>query len=120
LPTELPNRNTNWIGWFRRSWWHEGKWAVAALSIPALLVVLMQALPSALVLPAFSIVAVSCGFLVALCSYLRPPASLASRERAQVMAGMLLLVGFGASMMTNVGDALSALAELEKVYAAAK
>jgi hypothetical protein len=117
LPTDLPKRDKTWIARFRRSWWNG---AVATLSIPALLVVLWNALPSPLVLPAFSIVTVSSGLLVALCLYLQPPASLASRERAEDMAGMLFLFGFGASMMTNVGDALSALGELEKAYAAAK
>jgi pimeloyl-ACP methyl ester carboxylesterase len=120
LPTQLPKRHTRWIAWFRRSRRKAGSWAVAALSIPALLVVLLSALPLPLVLPAFSIVTVSWGSLVALRLYLRPPASLASRERAEAVAGMLFLVGFGASMMTNVGDSLSALAELEKVYAAGK
>jgi hypothetical protein len=36
------------------------------------------------------------------------------------MAGILLLFGFGASMMTNVGEAFSAFAELEKAYAATR
>jgi hypothetical protein len=120
LPTELPKRETRWIGWFRRSWWSNGNWVVATLSIPALLIVLLQALPFALILPAVSIVAVGCGLLMALHLYLRPPASLASRERARDMAGIFLLFGFGASMMTNVGEAFSAFAELEKVYAATR
>ena len=120
MPTDLPKRDATRIAWFRQSWRNEGNWAVAALSIPTLLLVLMNALPSPLVLPVFSIITVSWGLLMALRSYLRPPLSLASRERAQAMAGMLFLLGFGASMMTNVGDSLSALAELEKVYAAAR
>jgi hypothetical protein len=120
LPTELPKRDTRWAGWFRRSWSSNGNWAVATLSIPALLIVLLQALPFALILPAVSIVAVGCGLFMTLRLYLRPPASLASRERARDMAGIFLLFGFGASMMTNVGEALSAFAELEKAYAASR
>ena len=116
MPTDLPKRDNSWIA-ARRNKRNE---VAAVLSIPALLVLLLGAFPTALVLPAFSIATVSWGLLVALRLYLWPQASLAARERAQVLAGMLLLFGFGASMMTNVGDALSAFAELERSYAAAK
>jgi hypothetical protein len=80
--------------------------------------VLSSILPSPLVLPAFGIITVSWGVLLALRSYLQPAGSLASRQRAETLAGLFLLFGFGASMMTNVGEALSALAELERAHAA--
>jgi hypothetical protein len=118
LPTELPKRDTAWNGWLRRWCGIERNWAVPTLSIPALLIVLSQSLPLALVLPAFSVTVVGCGVLMAVRLFLRPPISLEARERAVCLAGMFLLCGFGASVLTDVSDVLSAFAELERVYAA--
>jgi hypothetical protein len=118
LPTDLPKRTVTRIPQFAPPWLNDGYWALTALSIPALLIVLSSILPSPLVLPAFGIITVSWGVLLALRSYLRPAGSLASRQRAETLAGLFLLFGFGASMMTNVGEALSALAELERAHAA--
>jgi len=118
VPTELPKRDTMGIGWLRRWWRIERNWAVPTVSIPVLLIVLSQSLPLALVLPAFSVMVVGCGVLMAVRVYLRRPATLEARERAECLAGMFFLLGFGASVLTDVSDVLSAFAELERVYAA--
>lgn len=112
MPTDLPERN-------RRAAQSTGAtWSALASAVPAALLALIIALPSPLVLPAFAILAVTAGLLLSLHARgLRQAADVETRERARDVVGMLLLIGFGAAMMTDVGGALTALSEVEAVLA---
>lgn len=79
------------------------------LAVPALLTVMTGAVPAALVLPALSIVLVLLGIAVAVWGRLRR----SCRPALTDLVGALLLLGFGASMMADVPDALRTLSELQ-------
>ena len=86
---------------------------MASLSVPVLFVALTAALPGPLALPAFGFITFGIGMLVAMCAYLRQVVPAAARERLLDVAGMLVLIGSVAFIMT---DKAGAFAELGMNY----
>lgn len=90
-----------------------GPWAAAILLVPVALWVLSGTVPPALVLPALSVLTVITGLAVAGCTWLAQLTPSSLSDQRFDLAGGLLLIGFGASMMTDAPEALRSLAELQ-------
>ena len=112
MPTDLPKREP------RGGRQHTINWMMASLSVPATLIVLMSIVPMALVLPTIAVITVSASAGLALCNVRRRRATSTSRELVRDAAGLLLLIGFGASMMTDASAALQAFADVQAWYGA--
>ncbi len=120
MPTELPPFDPTRSRWPRHTRRDETDWNGLALSIPAVIVLLAAVLPGALVLPALSIMAVLAAIAMVAAGSLRLSSRILSsrmeKSRARDLAGILMLVAFGASMMTDTTEALRSIAEIEAAY----
>jgi hypothetical protein len=113
MPTNMPTRRP------RESKDTDSAWPFLTGAVPAGMIAIVAIVPWPLVLPTFATLAVTAAILVYMqASRRRRAISVAVRERARDTAGMLMLVGFGAAMMTDVGGALAALGEVETILAA--
>lgn len=118
MPTELPPFDPTRSRWPRHSPRDEGVWNAAAVSIPAIAVLLAAMLPGPLVLPALSMLAILCSIAMSVAGSLRLSPRMAT-ARARDIAGFLMLIGLGASMMIDPAEALRSVAEIEAGYRAA-
>lgn len=116
MPTDLPKRDRSRKHVFPLSPSNGHEWTAASFGVPAVLLVLTMALPLPLVLPAFGIVAVAAGLVVGIYGCISRSQGSAAREQTRDAAAVLILIGFGASMMTDAGSALAAFAEIESYY----
>ncbi len=116
MPTDLPRPRPSDNRQRRETRVAEIDSAIASAAIPALLILLTASLPFPLVLPAFAMFAVTAGLCAGLLAVLGGLETKVATQQLRDAAGVLVLIGFGASMLTDVEGALSALAELESQY----
>lgn len=110
MPTSLPQHDPGSDGARKLSRPSERGFQYWTLAVPAALAVLTGVVPAALVLPALSIVLVLLGGAVTGWGWVRQSMSPTQMD----LAGALLLVGFGASMLADMPEALKSLAELQE------
>ena len=113
MPSALPNKGPSGPRQRIRRFASGNHWLLAALIVPLAFVVILGMVPFPLVLPALSVLLVSAGLVIAAVVLGRDGYAAAADAGRLDIAGGLLLVGFGASMLTDLPEALRSLAELQ-------
>ena len=91
----------------------DARWLAPSLAAPALFLALNALLPGPLVLPAVSLILLVAGFGLAAANRLVPSPTPARRAKRRDLAALLVFIGFAAAILTDGGDALRVVAEIE-------
>ena len=112
MSTILPHDGTPFARLLRQAG-DDTAFATTALGVPVAALLTVLAMPQPVVLPALSVLLVGAGVMLGLWTWATRQRSPVRAQRTYDLAAALMLIGFGAALLTDTTEALRCFGELE-------